>query len=161
MCRPTLRNKGTYTRLPYGTLFRSLMRRAMSSWVVLGLRGLVRIAFIVTGVGDPFGSMGGGGRRLAKVGGAAITDAQVRQQLDRAVRAARQQDPQVDTATYVRAGGFDQILSQSIVAEAISQWAEKHGFGVSRRQVDAEIASIPAFQIGGRFDQASYEADRK
>src|SRR3546814_2366377 len=37
-------------------------------------------------------------------------------------------------------------------------WAEKHGFGVSRRQVDAEIASIPAFQIGGRFDQASYEA---
>src|SRR3546814_313737 len=51
-----------------------------------------------------------------------------------------------------------QILSQSIVAEAISQWAEKHGFGVSRRQVDAEIASIPAFQIGGRFDQASYEA---
>src|SRR3546814_10805237 len=84
--------------------------------------------------------------------------AQVRQQLDRAVRAARQQDPQVDTATYVRAGGFDQILSQSIVAEAISQWAEKHGFGVSRRQVDAEIASIPAFQIGGRFDQASYEA---
>src|SRR3546814_16533847 len=87
--------------------------------------------------------MGGGGRRLANVGVAAITDAQVRQQLDRAVRAARQQDPQVDTATYVRAGGFDQILSQSIVAEAISQWAEKHGFGVSRRQVDVENAPLP------------------
>src|SRR3546814_4308987 len=106
----------------------------LSSWIVLGLLGLVLIAFIVTGVGDPFGSMGGGGRRLAKVGGAAITDAQVRQQLDRAVRAARQQDPQVDTATYVRAGGFEQILSQSIVAEAISQWAGKHGYGVSSRQ---------------------------
>src|SRR3546814_6764371 len=89
-----------------------LSRRAVSPLMGRGLLGRVLMAFRVAGVGDPFGSMGGGGRRLAKVGGAAITDAQVRQQLDRAVRAARQQDPQVDTATYVRAGGFDQILSQ-------------------------------------------------
>jgi peptidyl-prolyl cis-trans isomerase D len=134
-------------------------RRVMSSWIVLGLLGLVLIAFIVTGVGDPFGGMGGGGgSQLAKVGGTSISDTQIRQQLDRAVRNARQQDPQVDTATYVRAGGFDQILSQSIIAEAISQWAKDQGFAVSRRQVDGEIASIPAFQLAGRFDQATYEA---
>ncbi len=133
-------------------------RRIMSSWVVLGLLGLVLIAFIVTGVGDPFGGMNGGGGTLATVGRTAIMDTQVRQQLDRAVRAARQQDPQVDTANYVRAGGFDQILSQSIIGEAIKQWAEKNGFAASRRQVDGEIASIPAFQIGGRFDQATYES---
>src|SRR3546814_6181967 len=61
--------------LRYASEMIGLIRRAMSSWIVLGLLGLVLIAFIVTGVGDPFGSMGGGGRRLAKVGGAAITDA--------------------------------------------------------------------------------------
>lgn len=134
-------------------------RRIMSSWVVLGLLGLVLIAFIVTGVGDPFGGMGGGsGGKLATVGRTAITETQISQQMDRAVRAARQQDPQVDQATYVRAGGLDQLLSQSIVAEAIKQWAEKQGFAVSRRQVDGEIASIPAFQIAGKFDQSTYES---
>lgn len=133
-------------------------RRAMSSWLVLGLLGLVLVAFIVTGVGDPFGGMGGGGTdKLATVGGKTIHDTQIRQQLDRAVRAARQQDPKVDTATYVKAGGFDQILSQTVISEAITQWAEKNGFAASRRQIDGEIASIPAFQIGGRFDQATYE----
>lgn len=137
----------------------SFFRRAMSSWIVLGLLGLVLIAFIVTGVGDPFGGMGGGaGGKLATVGKTAIGQDQIRQQLDRAVRNARQQDPGLDTASYVKAGGFDQILSQSIIAEAIKQWADKHGFDASRRQVDGEIASIPAFQIGGRFDQKSYES---
>src|SRR3546814_9882880 len=102
--------------------------------------------------------MGGGGGKLATGGRAAIHDTQIREQLDRAVRAARQQDPQLDTATYVRAGGFDQVMSQAIIAEAIRQWADKNGFAVSRRQIDAEIASIPAFQVGGRFDQGTYEA---
>lgn len=137
----------------------SFFRRVMSSWVVLGLLGLVLIAFIVTGVGDPFGGMGGGGGgKLATVGRTAIGADQIRQQLDRAVQAARQQDPRIDTANYVKAGGFDQIISQSIIAEAIKQWADKQGFDASRRQVDAEIATIPAFQIGGRFDQKSYES---
>lgn len=132
-------------------------RRAMSSWLVLGLLGLVLIAFIITGIGDPFGGGGGGGNRLATVGKSAVYDTLIRQQLDGAVRAARQQDPQVDTATYVRAGGFDQILNQTIVSSAITQWAEKYGFAVSNRQIDGEIASIPAFQVAGRFDQSMYE----
>src|SRR3546814_12464585 len=83
--------------LRYASEMIGLIRRAMSSWLVLGLLGLVLIAFIVTGVGDPFGSMGGGGRRLAQAGGAAIPAAQVRQQPHRPVRAARPQAPQTAT----------------------------------------------------------------
>jgi len=136
----------------------AFFRRAMSSWLVLGLLGLVLIAFIVTGVGDPFGGGGVGGNRLASVGKTAITEQQIRAQLDRAVRSARQQDPSIDTATYVRAGGFDQLLEQAVMGEAVRTWADKTGFAVSRRQVDGAIASIPAFQLAGKFDQSTYEA---
>src|SRR3546814_20122644 len=93
--------------------------------------------------------MGGGGGKLATVGRAAIHDTQIREQLDRAVRAARQQDPQLDTATYVRAGGFDQVMSQAIIAEAIRQWADKNGFADDRRQLYTETAQIPAITVGG------------
>ena len=36
----------------------TFFRKALSSWVVLALLGLVLVAFIVTGIGDPFGGSG-------------------------------------------------------------------------------------------------------
>jgi len=49
----------------------SFIRRALSSWIALGILGLVLVAFIITGVGGPGGVSGGGGSGtvIAKAGG--------------------------------------------------------------------------------------------
>lgn len=135
------------------------LRRSLSSWVALVILGLVVIAFIITGVGtgDQFGGGAGSGAQLAKVGKTGVTEFTVSDQMDRVVRNARQQNPGLDNATFVREGGFDQVLEQMISAQAVESWGRKLGFAVAKPLVDAEIASVPAFQVAGRFDQASYE----
>lgn len=134
----------------------AFIRKALSSWVVLVLLGLLLVAFIITGIGDPFG----GGIRpgtVAEVGGEAITEAELSQQFDRFLRRAREEQPALTADQFVRAGGLDQVLEQIIGAEALEQFGRRQGVAVSERSVDGEIASIPAFQLAGRFDQTTYE----
>ena len=59
----------------------SFFRKWLTSWPVLALLGLVLVAFVVTGVGDPFG---GGGRdtSVARVGNAKITETRLLAQFD-------------------------------------------------------------------------------
>ncbi len=135
-------------------------RRSLSSWMTILILGLAVIAFIITGVGtgDPFGGGGAGqGAQLAKIGKDSLSEFEATEQMDRVVRNARQQNPTLDNATFVQEGGFDQVLEQMISAKAIEGWGRKLGFGASKPLVDAEIASVPAFQVAGKFDQASYE----
>ena len=51
----------------------AFIRRALSSWVVILLLGLLVVAFVVTGIGDPLGGGGPAAGSLAKVGKANIT----------------------------------------------------------------------------------------
>ena len=39
----------------------TFFRKALSSWVVLAILGLVLVAFVITGIGDPFGGAGARG----------------------------------------------------------------------------------------------------
>lgn len=136
------------------------LRRFLSSWVALGILGLVVVAFIITGVGtgtDPLGGMGGGANvTLAKVGNTKLESTAVEEQIQRVLRNARQQNPQIDMAAFLRSNGFEQVMDQMINSQAAEAWGRKHGFAAARLLVDAEIASIPAFQVAGRFDQTTY-----
>ena len=134
------------------------LRRYMSSWMAIAILALVVIAFIITGVGtgDSFGG-GGGGAKIAKIGRSSVSEFEASEQIDRVIRNARQQNPSLDSATFVREGGFDQVLEQMISAKTIEAWGHKLGFVASKPLIDAEIASVPAFQVAGKFDQNSYE----
>lgn len=136
----------------------TFFRRTLSNPIILGLLGLVLIAFIVTGVGDPFGGPVGGGSNVARVGKANISDLTVRRQLDRNLAVARQDNPQIDAQSFVRSPEFDMLIDQLVFGEAMEQWGEKIGITASPRMVDGEIASIQAFQLAGKFDQTTYEA---
>jgi len=142
----------------------SFFRRALSSWLVLGLLGLIMIAFIVTGVGTPggLGDMGGGGGAgdtVAKIGKLRLGSVEVTQRVQLAQQNVQQQRPEVDLATFVKGGGADDVVRQLISAKALEAFAREHGIGASKRLVDGDIASMEAFKgPTGQFDEAVYRS---
>lgn len=133
----------------------SFFRKWLTSWPVLALLGLVLVAFVVTGVGDPFGG-GGPDTSVARVGNAKITETRLLAQFDRIVRRARQDNPQLTAQQVAREGGVVQVLDQLIATTSLEEFATKVGIGVSERMIDGEIASVPAFKVAGKFDQDTF-----
>lgn len=135
----------------------ALIRRALTSWVVLLLLGILVVAFVITGVGDPFGGGGPAAGSLAKVGKDQITEVEFGQTFDRFMQRAREGNPTLTNEQAAREGGVEQILEQMIRSEALEAFGVDQGISVSQRFIDGQIAGIPAFQSGGKFDQATYE----
>ena len=135
----------------------TFFRKALSSWIVLALLGLLLVAFVITGVGDPFGGGGPAAGSLAKVGETNITEPAFRQRFDQMLQQARQQNPTATAEQAAREGLVEQLLEQMVGIEALEQFARAQGLAYSEAAIDREIAAIPAFQIAGRFDQATYE----
>ena len=137
----------------------TFIRKALTSWFALGLLGLVLLAFAVTGVGDPFGTKGGGakGSALARVGKSDVSEAGFLNEYDRIMRRARETNPKLTAAEAVAQGSIGQVLDQMVASTALEDFGKSAGVTVSDRAVDGEIASIPAFQSGGKFDQATYQ----
>ena len=103
------------------------------------------------------GSLGGGGDSLVKVGSEKVTDRDMTRAMDRRLSQAREQNPE---ATYASiAGDFDQLLSALVDAETLEAFANKFGFTLSKRLVDAQIANIPSAKgLNGQFSEQSYAA---
>lgn len=135
----------------------TFFRKALSSWVVLALLGLVLVAFVITGVGDPFGGAGPAPGSLVKVGDANITEPEFRQRFDQMLQQARQQNPTATAAEAAQQGLVEQLVDQMSGIEALEQFARRQGLAYGETAIDREIAAIPAFQIAGRFDQGTYE----
>lgn len=136
----------------------SFFRRALSSWLVLGLLGLLMIAFIVTGVGAPTGFGGGGsvgsGDTIVTVGSEKIKASELERQAKAMLDNIRQQNPSVTMAAFLAQGGLDQLIRDYSNAEALAIWGRQHGFAASDRLIDGDIASIPAFKNpAGKFDE--------
>lgn len=130
-------------------------RKSLTSWPVLALFGLILVAFAVTGVQDPFGGSAPAGS-VARVGKRTITEPDLLQAFDRAVRNIREQQPTITQAQVAREGGVETIATQLIGQAAIEELGEKAGIAASDRAVGAVIGGIPAFQSGGKFDEATY-----
>lgn len=136
----------------------AFFRRFLTSWAALALLALVLVAFVVTGVRDPFGGGGGRAGALASVGGSDIVDTEFTKQYQRAVETLRRDNPALTAEAAARQGAVDQLLGQAIGAKALERFAAAQGVAAGDDAVSAEIASVPQFQIGGRFDQRTYEA---
>jgi peptidyl-prolyl cis-trans isomerase D len=139
----------------------SLFRRALSSWLVLGFLGLIMIAFIVTGIGTPGGldQLAGSSSAIARIGGEELSSREANQRIQARFDAERQQNPALDMAGYARTGVIDQTLEQVINSMAFAEFGSRHGMVVSKRLVDGEIASIPAFRgPAGNFDRTTFLA---
>ncbi len=123
------------------------------------LNGLVMIAFIITGVGDPGGMTGmGGGGRIASVGGESLSLTEAQRRVQTQLDAARQQNQGLDMPSFVAGGGVEQTINQFIGARAMELAGRKMGLVASDRLIDGEIASIGAFRgPTGQFDRATMD----
>ncbi|PZU10161.1 peptidylprolyl isomerase [Sphingomonas sp.] len=141
----------------------AFFRRALGSWIVVALLGVIMIAFIVTGVSSPTG-LGGltgpGSDSVATVDGRSIPTADVERRAQNELNQARQQQPDLDMPKMLAAiGGVGPIVDQYLNGRALEAWAARHGIVASNRLIDGEIASIAAFQgTTGRFDEKTMRA---
>jgi len=137
----------------------AFFRRALSSWLAVGLLALIMIAFIVTGVGTPGGGLVGGGPgadAVATVGSKPILVSTISNRAQSTLREARQQQPSLTMPQFLTAvGGLNPLIEQYIGATVLTVWAENHGISASERLIGGEIASIPVFHgPTGQFDQS-------
>ena len=133
-------------------------RKWLTSWPVLALLSFVLVAFVVTGVKDPFGGPAGGtGSDVARIGKAGISETALLAQFDRTIKSARAQNPTLTAQAAAQEGGLTQVLEQMIGSTALEQYAAKLGISISDRAVDGQIADIEAFRVNGKFDQATFK----
>lgn len=133
----------------------SFFRRALSSWVVLGLLALIMIAFIITGIEGP-GAMGGagGGDTVAKIDGKKVSSTELLRRIQNQFDAIRREQPTLDHKAFVAGGGFEGVTDGLINARALESWGKAQGFAISKRLIDAQIAGMQAFNgVTGQFDE--------
>jgi peptidyl-prolyl cis-trans isomerase D len=140
----------------------SSFRRLSSSKIgsfILGLFALLVLAsFAMSDIRDmslnPFAMSSD---TLAKVGSMKVSEQDMSQAMQRRLGQVRQQDPEATYATI--AADFLPLLSSLIDERAIEAFARDHGFLLSKRLVDAEIAQIPSVKgLDGKFSEQAYAA---
>ena len=97
----------------------------------------------------------GGGDVLARAGSREVTDRDLSRAMERRLSQIRQQNPEADYPSL--AGEFDQLLEALIDAQVMESFTDKFGFVLSKKLVDAQIASLPATRdLSGRFSEEAY-----
>jgi len=140
----------------------SFFRRGTSSKIMLVVLGIGLLAIVVTGFGtggSGVGGLGGGatGDALVEVGDQRVTAAEITDQVNRQLARVREQQPELDMGTFFRGGAFEEILRQLIGSKAMLAFGQEQGIAASKRMIDGEIASIPAFQnLAGQFDENAF-----
>lgn len=135
-----------------------LLRKSVSSWVGILILAVALGALVFTlfQPNTPGGAPGQSGSVLAVVGDGAIRESDYLGAVDRAVSRERERAPQLTNPEFIAAGGGEMVLQQLIAGKAMNAFGAKNGMVISRRMIDGEIASIPAFQVNGKFDDATF-----
>lgn len=138
-------------------VFRSLLKSTLGKFIAIAFLALIAIAFASADIsGSGFGGFGGNDR-VAKVGGASVTTAELNQAASSAVERQRQENPTANIRQLVAAGGLDKLLDQIIDGKAIVEFGKRIGVVIGDRLIDSEITKIPSFAgPDGRFSEAAY-----
>lgn len=137
----------------------TFFRNALSSWITLGLFGLILIAFLITGFGTggsgSLGNMSLGGGNIAKIGSLTISEAELSNRVNAELEAARQQTPGLTLADFDKSGGVDSTIDRLINSRTVIAFGKKHGLVISERLIDSELSKNPLFKgVTGKFDRS-------
>lgn len=134
------------------------LRKAVSSWLGLAILGLALVAMVVTlFYGQTPGPAGGArGSVVVAVGPEAVTEPEWIRAVNLALEVQRRDTPQMTLPDFVRLGGADVVLEQLVLSRTLDLFGREARLPIGRRLVDGEIASLPAAQVGGRFDEAAF-----
>ena len=115
-------------------------------------------SFAVADIGNVrSGTLGLGSNTLVKIGDQQISNRDMDGAMRRALNQVRQQNPEATNSTI--AGQFGAILDSLIDERALLAFADDHGFKLSKRLVDGEIAGLPQTRgLDGKFSDQAYAA---
>ncbi|HEU5285680.1 MAG TPA: peptidylprolyl isomerase [Sphingomicrobium sp.] len=139
--------------------FRRLSKSTVGSIIMVLFVVAILASFALADISNVgSGTFGfGGSSSLAEAGNRQITDRDMSRAMERRLTQVRQQNPEADYAAI--AGDFDAILESLIGQASLQAFADKFGFHVSKRLVDAEIANIPGTRgLDGKFSEQAYAA---
>lgn len=143
----------------------SFFRRHMSSKLGAGLAlaflALVAFAFAA---GDISGSGGGlsgftgfGSGGATRIGSKTLSESDVQGRVQNVFEQQRNETPTLQIDQFLAMGAVPDIYGQLVTGMALGEFARQQGIYISKRMVDARIASIPAFQdASGKFSQALF-----
>ena len=139
--------------------FRRLSKSKIGNWImafvlvaILGGFALADLSNFGTGI-PGFGLPT---TTLAQVGSQDVNESEFTQAMERHLEQVRQQNPNADYKAILP--DFDALLSQLIDQHALVAFADKYGFSVSKRLVDAEIANLPGVKgLNGKPDVRAYQ----
>jgi peptidyl-prolyl cis-trans isomerase D len=137
----------------------SALRRALETWPVRLLFGLMVIAFVVWGIGGVVSQIGTS-TWVAKVGGRTIAPAQFNEVFERDLAVAEERLPQGQNVTaalrrQVAQAALDQVIAQASIDGEI----HRLHIAVPDAAVRQTVFAMPAFQgPGGTFDRAKLNA---
>lgn len=138
--------------------FRRLSKSAFGTIIMVLFLLAILASFALADISNVgSGTLGMRSGTLAKVGDEEVTDRELDSAMQRVLQQAQQQNP---GATYASiAGQIDNILDQLINQATLLAFASDHGFVLSKRLVDAQIASLPQTRgLDGKFNQQAYQA---
>lgn len=141
--------------------FRQFTKSRVGIIVVFAFLAIIAIAFAASDITGVSSAVTGGssGKVIAEVGGTKITDTQVKDRIERFIRDAQAQGQQITMEDFLQRGGVEFVVDQIINTTAASRYAEENGMKVSKRLIDGDIASAPAFLgLDGKFDQNAFDA---
>ncbi len=99
---------------------------------------------------------GMGSSQLAEVGDQVVSEREMNDAMQRRLQEVRRERPEADYATV--AADFETILNALIDQRTLIAFADKYGFHLSKRLVDAEIAQIPGAKgLNGQFSEQAYQ----
>lgn len=134
-----------------------IIRDRMSGPLVWGIIGFLVLLFAVWGIGAQSFLGGGGAQVLAKVGSTTITQPQFQDAFNRSYQRLTQQagsnfDPSEINLSALRKDVFNGMIRDAVT----EQYAVKHGYRVSNRELYDYLRKIPAFQVNGSFSAKTY-----
>lgn len=137
--------------------FRRLSKSKLGTGILILFLLLILASFALADISNL--SQGGAlpQTTLARVGKVELTANELDTAMQRRLAILRQQNPQ---ATYADlAPEFDAIVDALIQERTLWAYAQKHGFVVSKKLVDAEIVKLPGVRgLDGRFSEAAYQS---
>lgn len=139
------------------SFFRRLLGSKIGMFVALGVLAIIAVGFTmsdISGSGGGFSSFGGSGGKAAKIGGSSVSTAELQSRAQRVFEQERRANPGMQISSFLDQGGVEQVFDQLVAGTALQEFADDQGMSVSKRLVDAQIASIPAFHnASGTFSQ--------
>ncbi|MES2326472.1 MAG: peptidylprolyl isomerase [Pseudomonadota bacterium] len=142
------------------SFFRRASKSKIGTWVMALVVIAIMAGFAAGGISNfGSGSLGFGlsSDTLASVGDQEVTERDMSDLMQRGLQEARKNNPEASYASIM--SEFAPILEDTINMRSLIAFADKYGFPLSRRLIDAEIAQIPGARgLNGQVSDASYRA---